>query len=109
MKKKIYVCAPFGTNNQTEQANARTYYGYVLEKDCVPVGPHAYAEMFGSEEEDKKKQMHRAGMSLLWFCDEVWLFGEAETEWMKEELNFCRNMKIPVKKIKIKKLEERKQ
>ena len=110
MQKKICVCAPFGENLQEELQNAKTYYDYVFSQGGVPVGPHAYAVMLGCENGQKKKQMHRAGMSLLWFCDEVWVFGEAQTEGMQEELLFCRNMKLKTKKIKekeMKKLEER--
>ena len=105
MKKKIYVCAPFGENLQEELQNAKTYYEYVFTQGGVPVGPHAYAVMLGCENEQEKKQMRRAGMSLLWFCDEVWVFGEAQTENMQEELSFCKNMKLKTKRIK--KMEER--
>ena len=106
MKKKIYVCAPLGENIEEELKNAKNYYDYVLKSDCVPVGPHAYAVMLGPENEQEKKyeaekkEMHRAGMSLLWFCDEVWVFGEAQTENMQEELSFCKNMKLKTKRIK---------
>ena len=48
--------------------------------------------------------MQRAGMSLLWFCDEVWVFGEAQTENMQEELSFCKNMKLKTKRIKEKEM-----
>ena len=100
MKKKIYVCAPFGENFQEEIENAKLYYEHVLKEGGVPVGPHAYAVMLGCENEQKKKEMRQAGMSLLWFCDEVWVFGEAQTENMQEELSFCKNMKLKIKRIK---------
>lgn len=41
-----------------------------------------------------------AGLSLLWFCDELWIFGNEETEGMKAEIQFCKNFKIPVKTIR---------
>ena len=104
MQKKIYVCAPFGEDLQEELQKAKTYYDYVLKSECVPVGPHAYAVMLGCENEQEKKQMRRAGMSLLWFCDEVWVFGEAQTENMQEELSFCKNMKLKTKRIKEKEM-----
>ena len=109
MQKKIYVCAPLGQDVPKELIEAKRYYDYVLKKDSVPVGPHAYAVMFGIKNREEKKRMHRAGMSLLWFCDEVWVFGDECTEDMQEELQFCKNMKLKTKKIKekeIKKLEE---
>ena len=40
-----------------------------------------------------------AGLSLLWFCDELWLFGDAVTDGMKNELQFCKNLNIRIRKI----------
>ena len=104
MQKKIYVCAPLGENVPWDSKNAKRYYDYVLKKDCVPVGPHAFAVMFGVRNEADKREMHRAGMSLLWFCDEVWVFGDELTKDMQEELQFCRNMKLKTKRIRDKDL-----
>ena len=41
-----------------------------------------------------------AGLSLLWFCDEMWIFGDEETEGMKSEIQFCRNLNIRTRKIR---------
>lgn len=41
-----------------------------------------------------------AGLSLLWFCDELWVFGDEISEGMKSEIQFCRNLNIPVRKIR---------
>ena len=109
MKKKVYICAPLGGNVEGNVKKAVRYAKFALKSGVAPIVPHFYALCLNDDILKERELGRGAGMSLLWFCDEVWLFGEAETEWMKEELNFCRNMKIPVKKIKIKKLEERKQ
>ena len=37
-----------------------------------------------------------AGLSLLWFCDEMWVFGDEITEGMQREINFCKNLNIRV-------------
>ena len=47
----------------------------------------------------------QAGQSLLWFCDEMWIFGEEITEGMQEEIRFCQNMKIKTKRIRGKEFE----
>lgn len=39
-------------------------------------------------------------MSLLWFCDELWVFGEVITEGMRQEINFCMNLNIKIRYIK---------
>ena len=38
-------------------------------------------------------------MSLLWYCDEMWIFGDIVTEGMKAEINFCKNLKVKMRKI----------
>ena len=98
MKKKIYVCAPFGEDVETELENSVRYYDFTLKSDCVPVGPHALAKMIGDRNTVDVKQMRQAGMSLLWFCDEIWVFGE-QTESMQDEIRFGKNMKIRMRKI----------
>ena len=40
-----------------------------------------------------------AGLSLLWFCDELWQFGDVVTEGMTAELQFCRNLHVKTRKI----------
>ena len=100
MKKKIYVCAPFGEDVETEFENSVRYYDFTLKSDCVPVGPHALAKMIGDRNTVDIKQMRQAGMSLLWFCDEMWVFGDRITEGMQAEILFCKNMKIKTRKIK---------
>ena len=64
MKKKIYVCAPFGEDVETELENSVRYYDFTLKSDCVPVGPHALAKMIGCNDTVDVKQMRQAGMSL---------------------------------------------
>ena len=36
-------------------------------------------------------------MSLLWFCDEIWVFGDVITEGMRKEIDFCRNLNITIR------------
>lgn len=41
-----------------------------------------------------------AGLSLLWFCDEVWVFGDQTTDGMRAEIRLAHNLNIKVKIIK---------
>ena len=36
---------------------------------------------------------------LLWFCDELWLFGDTVTEGMVAELQFCKYLNIRIRRI----------
>lgn len=38
-------------------------------------------------------------MSLLWLCDEVWVFGDTVTDGMRAELKFCKNLNIRTRHI----------
>ena len=80
VKRKIYVSAPLGKDWDEDIENAAKYYEFTLQSECVPVGPHAYATMFGVNEASEIKRLRQAGMSLIWFCDEIWVFGEQITE-----------------------------
>lgn len=39
-------------------------------------------------------------MSLLWFCDELWIFGDEITEGMRREIDFCKNLNIKTRAVK---------
>ena len=41
----------------------------------------------------------KAGQSLLWFCDELWVFGDVITEGMQAEIQFCKTMNIRIRYI----------
>ena len=45
-----------------------------------------------------------AGLSLLWFCDELWQFGDEVTEGMATELQFCKNLNVKTRKIREKEI-----
>lgn len=40
-----------------------------------------------------------AGQSLLWFCDEMWVFGDVISKGMQKEIDFCRIMNIRIRYI----------
>lgn len=60
---------------------------------------HFYAECLDDNDPKDREIGLAAGLSLLWFCDELWLFGDAVTDGMKNELQFCKNLNIRIRKI----------
>lgn len=99
MKKKVYICAPLGGDVEQNLKNAVRYTEYALKSGAAPVASHFYALCL----DDNKPQEHAlgmsAGISLLWFCDEMWIFGDEITAGMKEEIRFCKNMKIKMRNV----------
>lgn len=98
MKKKVYICAPFGGNVKENLENAILYTKYALKQGVAPVTSHFYALCFDDNNPQDRALGMSAGMSLLWFCDEMWVFGDEITKGMKEEIKFCENLRIPVKR-----------
>lgn len=98
MKKKVYICAPLGGNVKENLENAILYTKYALKQGVAPVTSHFYALCFDDNNPQDRALGMSAGMSLLWFCDEMWVFGDEITKGMKEEIKFCENLRIPVKR-----------
>ena len=104
--KKVYVCAPLGGNVEKNLKKVKTYTEYALRCGTAPVVPHFYAECLDDNDPKDREVGLAAGMSLLWFCDELWLFGDTVTEGMKAELQFCKNLNIRVRKITEKEIQK---
>lgn len=98
MKKKVYICAPLGGNVKENLDNAILYTKYALKQGVAPVTTHFYALCLDDGNPQDRALGMSAGMSLLWFCDEMWVFGDEITKGMKEEIKFCENLRIPVKR-----------
>ena len=106
MKKKVYICAPLGGNVRKNLNRVRNYTRYALMCGTAPVVPHFYALCLNDTIPKEREIGMAAGLSLLWFCDEMWIFGDEITDGMREEIRFCQNMKIKTKRIRGKELEK---
>lgn len=100
MRRKVYICAPLGGNIKDNLKKAKQYARYALLCGTASVVPHFYAECLDDSIPKEREIGMAAGLSLLWFCDEMWIFENEETEGMKAEIQFCKNFKIPVHRIK---------
>ena len=99
MMKRVYVCAPLGGNIEENLKKVKIYTSYALRCGTTPVVPHFYAECLDDNDPKDREIGLAAGLSLLWFCDELWLFGDTVTDGMKNELQFCKNLYIRIRKI----------
>jgi hypothetical protein len=98
--KKVYICAPLGGDVQGNLEKAKRYSEYALRCGAAPVTPHFYALCLDDSIPKEREMGIAAGLSLLWFCDEVWVFGDETTEGMAQEIKLARNLNIKVKTIK---------
>ena len=99
MMRKVYVCAPLGGNIEENLKKVKTYTAYALRCGTAPVVPHFYAECLDDNDPKDREIGLAAGMSLLWLCDEVWVFGDTVTDGMRAELKFCKNLNIRTRHI----------
>lgn len=100
MMKKVYICAPLGGNISANLQKAERYAKYALICGTAPVVPHFYALCLDDTNPKERQIEMAAGLSLLWFCDELWVCGDTVTEGMKSEINFCKNLNIRIRYVK---------
>ena len=98
--KKVYICSPIGGNIKENLQKVKEYTRYALMCGTAPVVPHFYALCLNDSIPKEREIGMAAGLSLLWFCDEMWIFGDEVTESMKAEMQFCKSLNIPVRKVR---------
>lgn len=104
--KKVYICSPLGGNVSANIENAKRYAQYAFKCGMAPVVPHFYALILDDSKVDERKLGMQAGISLLWVCDEVWVFGNEITDGMKKEIRFAEKLNINVKYLSDKDIEK---
>lgn len=100
MMRKVYICAPLGGNVEANLRKVKRYTKYALKCGTAPVVPHFYALCLNDRIPKEREIGMAAGLFLLWFCDELWIFGDEVSEGMKAEIQFCQSFDIPVRKIR---------
>lgn len=97
--KKVYICSPLGGNVEENIEQAKHYTEYALKCGTAPVVPHFYALCLDDNDPKEREIGIAAGLNLIWFCDEMWIFGNRITEGMKAEIQFCQNLNIKMRHI----------
>ena len=100
MMKKVYICSPLRGKVFENLDVVKKYARYVLLHGEAPVIPHYYAFSLNDKDKREREIGIKAGRSLLWYCDELWVFGEVITQGMQSEIDFCAGLGVPVKHIK---------
>ncbi len=99
MMKKVYICAPLGGHVEEHLQQVKRYTNYALRCGTAPVVPHFYALCLDDNCPKEREIGMAAGRSLLWFCDELWIFGTTITSGMKAEIQFCKNLNIKIRTV----------
>lgn len=97
--KKVYICAPLSGNIEGNIEKVKRYARYALLSGTAPVVPHYYAYSLDDTIPKEREIGITAGLGKLWFCDELWIFGDHITKGMETEIRFCKNLNITIKRI----------
>ena len=100
MMKKVYICAPLGGDVKGNIEKVKQYTRYALLCGTAPFVSHFYALCLDDCIPKERELGMAAGLSLLWFCDELWIFGDTITTGMQSEIDFCKKLNIRVRHIK---------
>ena len=84
MMKKVYICSPLGGDVKGNLRRAKQYAKYALLCGTAPVVPHFYALCLNDDNPKEREIGVAAGLSLLWFCDEMWVFGDRVSHGMEK-------------------------
>ena len=69
------------------------------QNGMAPFIPHFYALILDDSNKEERNLGMLAGLSMLWVCDAVWVFGDEITESMKTEILFAEKLNIKVRYI----------
>ena len=107
MMKKVYICSPLGGDIKGNLEKAKRYTRYALMCGTAPVVPHFYALCLNDNDQTEREIGLAAGLGMLWFCDELWVFGQNITEGMKQELQFCKHLNIKTRYVSEKEIRKK--
>ena len=95
--KKVYIAAPLGGDVPGNIDRAMEYAEYVFKCGAAPVVPHFYALILDDSDPAQRELGMKAARSLLWFCDEVFVFGETVSRGMKAEIKLAKALNIKIR------------
>ena len=107
MMKKVYICAPLGGDVEGNLERVKRYTRYALMCGTAPVVPHFYALCLDDDNQKEREIGLAAGLGMLWFCDELWVFGQTVTEGMKQEIQFCKHLNIKTRYVSEKEIRKK--
>ena len=107
MMKKVYICAPLGGDVESNLERVKRYTRYALMCGTAPVVPHFYALCLNDDNQKEREIGLAAGLGMLWFCDELWVFGQTVTEGMKQEIQFCKHLNIKTRYVSEKEIRKK--
>lgn len=104
--KLVYVCAPLGGHIWRNLGEVIEYTRFVFKCGAIPVVPHFFALALNDKDPEERQQGIAAGLMLLLYCEEMWIFGEEITKGMVNEMRLCEHSRIKMVHITPKEVDE---
>ena len=83
----VYVASPYAGDTVENISRAVEYCRFVVNKGAIPLAPHLlYPQFMDDSDEDQRILGLRFAISLLYRCDELWVFGEKVSAGMAKEI-----------------------
>lgn len=99
-QKLIYVCSPVKGDVEANIARAKEHCKEILIIGHIPIAPHvAFSGIHNDNVPQEREAALYIGLELVKRCDEVWVFGNRISEGMQGEIDFAKQIGVPVKTV----------
>lgn len=96
-KNVVYIIHPFRNDMENNSKNMKNIASIAVRAGHVPIATALYFPTFLNEKDEKERMEGiDCGLTLMECCDEAWLFGFEITEGMKLELDYAKELNLPV-------------
>ena len=83
----VYICSPFSGDVDGNNAAARRYSRFAVDKGYIPIAPHLLFPQFLNDNDLRERQLGLFfGNALMSKCAEVWVFGSTISAGMEAEI-----------------------
>ena len=83
----VYIASPYAGETEDNISRAKGYCRFAVSKGVIPLAPHLlYPQFMDDSDEDQRILGLRFAISLLYRCDELWVFGEKVSAGMAKEI-----------------------
>ena len=94
----VYICSPLSGDVERNQANARHYCRFAVERGTIPLAPHLYFPQFVDDASTFERELALfMDIVLLSKCAELWVFGDTISKGMSMEIARAKRKGQPIR------------
>ena len=98
--KMVYIASPYAGDITRNVEFAKAACLFAMRQDCTPVAVHLlYPQLLDDAEPVQRQAATRMGLRVLDACDELWLCGSRISPGMQMELDYARQVHIPIREV----------